>query len=108
MVRGGNYGWPVVEGRSADPRFRAPAHVWSPSQASPSGMTYSGGALLVAALRGQRVWRLDLAGTRVARVTSSYAGTFGRLRATARSADGALWLLTANGTGDRLLRIARP
>ncbi len=108
VVKGGNYGWPVVEGRSADARFRAPAHVWSPAQASPSGMTHSGGALLVAALRGQRVWRLDLSGTRVTRVTSTYAGSFGRLRATARGRDGALWLLTANGTDDRLLRIARP
>ena len=53
-------------------------------------MTHSGGAL------------------RVARVSSSYAGTFGRLRTAARSRDGALWLLTANGSGDRLLRIARP
>ena len=108
VVKGGNYGWPVVEGRSADPRFRAPAHVWTPAQASPSGMTHSGGALLVAALRGQRLWRLDLSGTRVTRVTSSYAGTFGRLRTAVRSGDGALWLLTANGSGDRLLRIARP
>ena len=108
VVRGGNYGWPVVEGRSADARFHAPAHVWSPAQASPSGMTYSGGALLVAALRGQRVWRLDLAGTRVARVSSSYAGTFGRLRTAVRSRDGSLWLLTANGSDDRVLRIARP
>ena len=71
-------------------------------------MTYTGGALLVAALRGERLWRLDLSGTRVARVTSSYAGTFGRLRTAARSRDGALWLLTANGSDDRLLRIARP
>ena len=108
VVKGGNYGWPVVEGRSADARFRAPAHVWSPAQASPSGMTYTGGALLVAALRGQRVWRLDLAGTRVARVTSSYAGAFGRLRTAARGRDGSLWLLTANGADDRVLRIARP
>jgi glucose/arabinose dehydrogenase len=108
VVKGGNYGWPVVEGRSADPRFRAPAHVWTPAQASPSGATYSGGALLVTALRGRRLWRLDLSGTRVTRVTSSYAGTFGRLRAVARGRDGALWLLTANGSGDRLLRIARP
>jgi glucose/arabinose dehydrogenase len=108
VVKGGNYGWPLVEGRSTDARFRAPAHVWSPAQASPSGMTYTGGALLVAALRGERLWRLDLSGTRVVRASSSYAGTFGRLRTAARSRDGALWLLTANGRDDRLLRIARP
>ena len=60
------------------------------------------------ALRGERVWRLDLAGTRVTRVTSSYAGSFGRLRTAVRSRDGSLWLLTANGSDDRVLRIARP
>ena len=31
-----------------------------------------------------------------------------RLRTAVRSRDGSLWLLTANGSDDRLLRIARP
>jgi len=108
VVRGGNYGWPVVEGRSADRRFRGPAHVWRPSEASPSGMGFSGGALHVAALRGQRLWRLDLSGTRVTRSSASYVGSFGRLRTAQHARDGSLWLLTANGSGDRVLRIARP
>jgi hypothetical protein len=85
-----------------------PKHVWSPAEASPSGIAFSGGSLYVAALRGQRLWRLELSETSVTRATSMYAGTFGRLRAAVRSPnDGAMWLLTTNGSNDRVVRIPR-
>jgi len=107
-IQVGNYGWPFVEGRGNDPRFREPKHVWSPAEASPSGIAFSGGSLYVAALRGQRLWRLELNGTSVTRATSMYPGTFGRLRAAARHPkDGAMWLLTTNGSNDRVVRIPR-
>ncbi len=106
VVRGGNYGWPVVEGRGGDARYREPVHVWRPAQASPSGATYAAGSLWVAALRGQRLWRLQLSGTRVVRVGAVHVGTYGRLRDVQRSPrDGSLWLLTANGRDDRVLRM---
>jgi len=107
VVPGGNYGWPVVEGRSSDTRFRNPAHQWTPAEASPSGMAFHQGSLYVAALRGQRLWRLELDGVRVTRASSQYQGTFGRLRHVAvNPRDRSMWLLTANGTDDRVLRIA--
>ena len=108
IVPGGNYGWPVVEGRSSDRRYRNPIHQWTPAEASPSGMAFRGGSLYVAALRGQRLWRLELSGTTVTRATATYRGTFGRLRAAmVNPRDGAMWLMTSNGSGDRVLRIAR-
>jgi glucose/arabinose dehydrogenase len=107
-IQAANYGWPQVEGRGDDPRYRNPAHVWAPSEASPSGMTYVAGSLYVAALRGQRLWRLELSGAQVTRASSLYRGSFGRLRDAVRSPrDGSLWLSTDNGSGDRVLRIAR-
>jgi glucose/arabinose dehydrogenase len=107
-IQVGNYGWPFVEGRGNDPRFQEPKHVWSPAEASPSGVAFSGGSLYVAALRGRRLWRLELSGTSVTRATAMYAGSFGRLRAAVRApGDGAMWLLTANGSNDRVLRIPR-
>ena len=107
IVPGGNYGWPLVEGRSSDTRFRNPVHQWTPAEASPSGMTFHDGSLYVAALRGQRLWRLQLDGLRVTRATSLYQGTYGRLRAAMLNpTDRSMWLLTGNGTDDRVLRIA--
>jgi glucose/arabinose dehydrogenase len=113
IVAGGNYGWPTVEGRSPDSRFRNPAWTWSPSQASPSGIAIKGGTLYVAALRGQRLWRLQFSGTTITQATPLYTGTYGRLRAAMQNPrDGAIWVLTSNRDGrgdpapadDRLLR----
>ena len=103
-----NYGWPAVEGRGSDPRYRNPAHTWTPAEASPSGVTYKDGSLYVAALRGRRLWRLELSGGTVTRATSMYRDSFGRLRAAMRHGrDGSMWLLTDNGSNDKVLRIAR-
>ena len=113
---GGNYGWPLVEGRSSDARFVAPKWTWRPEEASPSGMTVAGDSLYVAALRGQRVWRLRLSGTTISSATAMFRGTYGRVRDVARNPrDGAVWMMTSNngrsGTDrvgdDRVLRFTR-
>lgn len=113
IVPGGNYGWPTVEGRGNDPRFRDPIVTWTTAEASPSGATIDGDVLFVAALRGTRLWTVPLtadggAGTPVARLV----GTYGRLRTVERAPDGSLWVTTSNRDGrgnpadtdDRILR----
>lgn len=107
LVAGGNYGWPVVEGNVADSRYLRPKWTWRPPEASPSGLAFAGGSLYAAALRGERLWRLPLSGTRITGATPMYQGTYGRLRAVQVSPrDRSLWLTTSNGTNDRVLRIA--
>jgi glucose/arabinose dehydrogenase len=100
IVPGGNYGWPIVEGRGTDTRYRNPIVVWSTAEASPSGAEIDGSTLYVAALRGQRLWTVPLtgaggAGTPVARLQ----GQYGRLRTVERAPDGALWITTSNRDG---------
>ena len=56
--RGGNYGWPVVEGVSGDTRFIEPVIQWSTGDASPSGLAIVGDTLFLAALRGERLWSI--------------------------------------------------
>ncbi|MBC7375017.1 MAG: PQQ-dependent sugar dehydrogenase [Frankiales bacterium] len=95
-------------GHRNDTRYRNPIHQWSPSEASPSDMAFRGGSLYVAAMRGQRLWRLELSGTTVTRASATYQGTYGRVRAAmVNPRDGAMWLMTGNGSDDRVLRITR-
>ncbi|WP_156325241.1 PQQ-dependent sugar dehydrogenase [Nonomuraea sp. SBT364] len=97
---GGNYGWPEVEGRGDDPKFRNPIVTWDTSEASPSGLAFAAGSLWMGALRGERLWQIPLAadgspGTPV----GHYGGTYGRLRAVSAAPDGTLWAGTSNKDG---------
>lgn len=113
IVAGGNYGWPTVEGRANDPRFRDPLVVWSTAEASPSGAAIAGNRLFVAALRGTRLWNVPLTGTGgVGTPTAELTGAYGRLRTVEYGPDGWLWVTTSNrdgrgtpaATDDRILR----
>ncbi len=77
IVAGGNYGWPIVEGRGTDPRFVDPIVQWSTAEASPSGAAVAGDTLFVAALRGARLWLVPLTGGSPA---AELTGRYGRLR----------------------------
>jgi glucose/arabinose dehydrogenase len=110
---GRNYGWPVVEGIGADGRFTNPVLQWPTDQASPSGIAIDGTTLYLAALRGERLWVVDLAGTPSAQ--AFLTGTLGRLRDVALTRDGRLLVLTNNTDGrgtpkpgdDRIVAIPR-
>ncbi|WP_400996271.1 PQQ-dependent sugar dehydrogenase [Agromyces sp. GXQ0307] len=110
---GANYGWPIVEGRADDDRFRDPAVQWPTSQASPSGIAIVGDTIVLAALRGERLWFASPALTSPTEVEAALAGELGRLRDVVPGPDGELWALTNNTDGrgtprdgdDRLVRI---
>ena len=102
---GGNYGWPLVEGRGGGDRYVDPVVTWTPEEASPSGATVAAGSFWVAALRGQRLWQVPLDGAGgVQEPRSLFEGQLGRLRAVAEMPDGALWVLTNESPG-RVVRV---
>ncbi len=115
---GDDGGWPQVEGAgTGGGRFAAPEVVWTPDVASPSGAAVLGDALWVAALRGQRLWRVPLDGQGGAGTPEPLlVGEYGRLRAVEVAPDGALWVLTSNRDGrgspaaddDRVVRVTPP
>jgi glucose/arabinose dehydrogenase len=119
---GGNYGWPEVEGEGGNPNYIDPISTWTTDEASPSGVEIlKGGAIpqwegdfFMAALRGQRLYRLDLDDSgAVVGQEELLQGEVGRLRHVAQAPDGSLWILTSNRDGrgnpipddDRILRL---
>ncbi|MFF0464075.1 PQQ-dependent sugar dehydrogenase [Streptomyces mexicanus] len=100
---GDNYGWPDAEGRSDDPRYHDPIAQWHTDVASPSGIAYAEGSIWMAGLKGERLWRIPLKGTRAAAAPQAFlTHTYGRLRTVLPAGDGRLWLVTSNtdGRGD--------
>jgi len=114
IVKGGNYGWPAVEGDSDDARFVAPKVTWSPAECSPAGMAITQSTAFIAALRGKRLWAVPLVGERVGEPRDYFVQTYGRLRTVVAAPDGDLWVTTSNTDGrgkatssdDRILRVA--
>ena len=114
---GRNYGWPNVEGAGTDQDvadgFTRPLRVWRTSDASPSGLAVTDGAIYLAALRGERLWRVPLAADgAVGTPLALLRGELGRLRAVEVERSGSLLVLTDNtgrGRGrdgdDRLARV---
>ncbi|MGI4896527.1 MAG: PQQ-dependent sugar dehydrogenase [Janthinobacterium lividum] len=95
---GGNYGWPVVEGPGdGGGRFVAPLQTWTTDEASPSGVAVTRDAVYVAALRGQKLWRIPLNPDGPTGTPQPYLeGTLGRLRTVEVGPDATLWILTSN------------
>jgi glucose/arabinose dehydrogenase len=122
---GNNYGWPEVEGEGGEARgYTDPITVWPTSEASPSGaeilvggaMPRWEGDLFVTALRGQRLWRLELDDRgEVTGREKLLDGEVGRVRDVVQAPDGSLWVSTSNRDSygspvsdqdDRILRLA--
>lgn len=119
---GRNYGWPIItygedydgtpigRGITAQEGMEQPIYYWDPVIA-PGDMDFYRGSLfpwqgdiLIAALRGQALVRLDLEGERVVGEERLLRGQVGRLRDLAESEDGAIWVVTDEDNG-RLLRL---
>lgn len=120
--KGRNYGWPVISyGRhysglkigvgTHKEGMEQPVYYWDPSIA-PSGMTfYTGdrfpawkGNLLVGALKGQMLVRLELADEKVVNEERMLLGLKERIRDVRQGPDGLIYLLTDNSNG-RILRL---
>ncbi|MCW2788330.1 MAG: glucose sorbosone dehydrogenase [Aeromicrobium sp.] len=111
--RGGNYGWPRVEGRSDAAGLINPKATWGTDECSPAGIAITGSTAFIGALQGECLFAVPLDGTHAGRPKAHLAGTYGRIRSVAVAPDGALWVTTSNRDGrgdirggdDRILRV---
>ncbi len=103
IQKGNNYGWPEVEGANTNggdqDRYRNPQVVWSTDEASPSGLAFLDGHLWLGALRGNRLWRIDVDGRHASKPRDFFVGKYGRLRTVVAAPDGNLWVTTSNRDG---------
>lgn len=114
IKKGGNYGWPEVEGIGKRQGFVDPVQQWATSDASPSGITIANGSIYVANLRGERLREVPLSDP--TKATELFVGEYGRLRDVVLAPDGSLWIVTNNTDGrgtpsegdDRILSYTPP
>ncbi|MGW6566824.1 PQQ-dependent sugar dehydrogenase [Streptomyces sp. NPDC054975] len=111
---GKNYGWPEVEGVAKQSGFVDPVAQWRTEEASPSGIAYAEGAIWMAGLRGERLWRIPVSGAERSGDPEAFlVEEYGRLRTVLAAGDGRLWLTTSEtdtrgtpGPGDdKILRL---
>ncbi|MGX1927805.1 PQQ-dependent sugar dehydrogenase [Flagellimonas sp. 2504JD4-2] len=106
IVKGGNYGWPIVSGMHMDERFYKPLVEWTPAIA-PSGLCIVNnenspwfGDLLVGALYGQHLRRIrlhrDNGTVSVENEERLFENELGRIRMVEEGPDGAIYFTTSN------------
>ncbi|RST16096.1 PQQ-dependent sugar dehydrogenase [Streptomyces sp. WAC05374] len=111
---GKNYGWPEVEGKGGRAGFVDPVAQWRTADASPSGIAVAEGSVWMAGLRGERLWRVPLAGAEPSADPQAFLeGRYGRLRTVVAAGGNKLWLVTSETDGrgtpeagdDKILRL---
>ena len=113
IERGGNYGWPDVEGRSDDDGLVNPKVTWGTDECSPAGLAITRSTAYVGALQGECLFAVPLDGTDAGEPEAFFGGEHGRIRSVAVAPDGALWVATSNTDGrgdprnedDRIFRV---
>lgn len=109
IVKGANYGWPVVSHDKTDPRFVTPLITATPAIA-PAGATFYTGTLLpqfknnllFAGLKGEGIYRVIFDAKdnqKIGTYQKISDITVGRVRDIQQGPDGALYIMTSNTDG---------
>ena len=115
IAKGGNYGWPAVEGQSTDKKLKNPLVSWPLTESGCAGVAVLEKTVATACLDGQRLWLVETtaSGTVFGQPRPMLVGEFGRLRSAVAAPDGSLWITTSNRDGqgepkpddDRIIRL---
>ena len=115
IAAGKNYGWPEQEGFGGTAKgFADP--IWTSGNVTyaMTGATFVTGdqwgswtgSLFVTTLKEQDLRRFAVSGTTLVPKEVLLDQKYGRLRSVVQGPDGALYVTTSNGSGDRIIRIA--
>jgi len=101
IVKGGNYGWPTIQGDQTGDGMITPARNSGPDVTwAPSGLTFADGSLFFAGLRGSAIYEVAVAADgSYSQVKTHLKNVYGRLRATVTGPDGYVYFTTSNRDG---------
>lgn len=113
LEKGANYGWPLAQGPDPQGRFTDPVWTSGGVTIANSGAAFVTGAmwglwsgsLFTAQLKDTDLRRYAVEGTKVTAAEILLDRKYGRLRSPVLGPDGALYVTTSNGTGDRIVRV---
>jgi glucose/arabinose dehydrogenase len=114
IEKGGNYGWPIIEGDETRAGMRPPiAHSGADETWAPASLAYREGSLFFGGLRGESLYEAKLTGDNHVELKAHFRGDWGRLRTVAFGPDGQMYLTTSNTDGrgnemtgdDKIIRI---
>jgi glucose/arabinose dehydrogenase len=125
IEKGGNYGWPNVEGfcdNGSEQGFcsannvRQPLKNWTPT-AAVSGLDYYNSdlipqwknSLLVVALKNSRLYQMKLDDTfsTITQTNEYFTNDHGRMRDICISPDGKVYICTSNGGNDKIIEVTK-
>jgi len=114
IVRGKNYGWPIIHHRKTREGLESPIAEYTPAHA-PAGAAFWRGDFYFGCLRGEHLHRLRFGPDNPHQVVKDEElfGDLGRIREVAAGPDGALYFSTSNrdgrgdpaATDDRIFRV---
>lgn len=101
IEKGGNYGWPVIQGDEKSAGMRSPIIQSGPKETwAPAGAMYFNDTVLFTGLRGESIYQAKILKDGFANsVTTHLRGVFGRLRAIKIGPDGFIYVTTSNTDG---------
>ncbi|MDY6777599.1 MAG: PQQ-dependent sugar dehydrogenase [Candidatus Nanohaloarchaea archaeon] len=113
IVKGGNYGWPIIEAAEKQQGMRQPEIYAQGTTWAPAGAAAINNTIFFAGLRGQTLYEATIQNKTVVQLDKHLQGQYGRLRAVAEGPEGDLYISTSNTDGrgqplpqdDRIIRI---
>ncbi|HYC34583.1 MAG TPA: PQQ-dependent sugar dehydrogenase [Candidatus Paceibacterota bacterium] len=114
IEKGGNYGWPVIQGDEKGEGMKTPELHSGPSTTwAPAGITYGNNNLFFTGLRGEALYEVGVRNGKLESMKIHLQNEYGRLRAIARGPDGSIYVGTSNKDGrgntnlgdDKILKI---
>lgn len=114
IQRGGNYGWPVIQGDETKSGMITPVENSGASTTwAPSGADFTGSSLFFGGLRGEALYEAVIQDNRVKELREHFKGKYGRIRDVVLGPDKMLYITTSNrdgrgspeSTDDRIIRI---